>query len=257
MTHSPCRTSRIRGAAAVALALTALWLPVGASAATKGGVVGPLRSNPHTVTPCGVGAGSGVVITSLPAPCTVTMMLGAVTTISLDHGLKWSDPTTSSSVVTVSGQSRSAKGGLSATLSAHAIGAATLSSTGTIICPAGTACPDLARLWTVHVDVVGSLVTPRTVTVSQSDGGRHFTLRRGDRLRLRLLGPTIYTWTAPTASPNGVLRRISSTGGVSAHALFSAAAPGRSEVRTVDNPNCYPQCLPPSRLFYVIVTVTG
>lgn len=246
---------RIRVAVTVVLALSALGLPSSASAAVRVGVAGTSLSSAHAAEPCGLGAGLGVVITSQPEPCTVTMKVGAKAVITLERGLSWATPRGSSGVVAVSEVSRSSQGGLSATLTAVAIGHATLASLGNIVCPAGTACPALARLWTVHVNIVGSLVTRRTVSVTPADGGRHFTLRRGDRLRLRLGGPSIYTWTAPTSSNPGVLRQISSIGGTSASALFVAAAPGTVQVTSVDNPNCYPLCLPPSRLFSVTVTV--
>ena len=247
--------SRLRVAVTVALAFSALGLPSNASAAVKSGVAARSLSSAHAAGPCGVGDGPGVVITSQPEPCTVTIKVGAVTGITLERGFRWAHPKSSSGVVAVSDVSRSATGGLSATLTAAAVGHATLASEGTIVCPSGTACPALVRRWTVHVNVVSSLVTKRTVTVTVVDGGRHFTLRRGDRLRLSLTGPSAYTWTAPISSNSGVLRRVSSAVGANANALFVAAAPGMAQVTTVDNPNCYPLCLPPSRLFSVTVTV--
>ena len=255
MTRLRQNISRIRVAITVALAFSALWLPSSASAAVKGGVVARSLSSAHAAEPCGVGAGPGVVITSQPEPCTVTIKVGVITAITLERGFRWANLKSSSVVVAVSDEARSAIGGLSATLTAVAVGHATLASEGTMVCPPGTACPDLARLWTVHVNVVGRLVTGRTVTVTAADGGRHFTLRRGDRLRLGLIGPSSYTWTAPISSNPGVLRRISATVGANANALFVAAAPGMAQVTSVDNPNCYPLCLPPSRLVSVTVTV--
>jgi hypothetical protein len=95
------------------------------------------------------------------------------------------------------------------------------------------------------------------ILATQSDSGRHFTLRRGDRLVLRLVGPAIYTWSAPTTSNRWVLRRLSANAGMTASATLRAVAPGMVQVRAVDSPNCYPQCLPPSRLFSLSVTVSG
>jgi hypothetical protein len=249
--------ARVRLGATAALVTTVLWLPGVANAAT-GGVtpdIGP--STARAVASCGTGAGAAPTITSSPEPCVVTMKVGAVMGITLDHGFTWSDPRASSRAVTVAGIARSAPGGLSATVSAIVAGTATLSSVGTIVCPAGVACPALARLWSMRVIVVVSLTAPRTILATQADSGRHFTLHRGDRLVLRLAGPAIYTWSAPTTSNRAVLRRLSASSGKTASATFRAVAPGTVQLRAVDSPNCYPLCLPPSRLFSLSVTVTG
>jgi hypothetical protein len=36
---------------------------------------------------------------------------------------------------------------------------------------------------------------------------------------------------------------------------FRALAPGTARISAIGNPACYPQCLMPSRLFFVTVTV--
>lgn len=249
--------ARVRLGATAALVTTALWLPGVAHGATSGATphVGPLAV--RAVAPCGTGAGGALIITSSPEPCVVNLKIGAVMGITLDRGFNWSDPRASSTAVTVAGIAKSAKGGLTATVSANRVGTATLTSVGTIVCPAGVACPALARLWSMRVDVVTSLTTPRTIVATLVDSGRHFWLRRGDRLMLRLVGPTIYTWSAPTTSNRAVLRRLSASAGMTATATFRAVAPGAVQVSAVDSPNCYPLCLPPSRLFSLSVTVTG
>jgi hypothetical protein len=112
--------------------------------------------------------------------------------------------------------------------------------------------------------VAPTTVTPTTVTlgsvtttVTESDSGRSYVLRRGDRLVVNLNGSPIYTWTAPTSSNSLVLPRTTASPGATASSVFLAAVDGQSSVSAVDNPNCYPGCLPPSRLFKVSVTVTG
>ena len=97
--------------------------------------------------------------------------------------------------------------------------------------------------------------SPHTVTVSNAENGHTVTLRVGDTLVIHLTGPASYTWSAPISADPQVLARLSSAGGASASATFRAATPGGTRVTSVDNPNCYPQCLPPSRLYAVTVTV--
>jgi len=80
-------------------------------------------------------------------------------------------------------------------------------------------------------------------------------LHRGDHLIVRLASSSLYAWSAPTSSNEVVLVRIGFSAGASASATFVAKAPGQAEVNAVDTPTCYPQCLPPSRLFTVTVRV--
>lgn len=96
---------------------------------------------------------------------------------------------------------------------------------------------------------------PRTVIVEQIQSGGHYVLHRGDHLIVRLASSSLYAWSAPTSSNEVVLARIGATAGASASATFVAKALGQAEVNAVDNPTCYPQCLPPSRLFTVSVRV--
>ena len=99
--------------------------------------------------------------------------------------------------------------------------------------------------------------TTRTITVTAADSGRSLTLHRGERLAVQLTGPTLYTWTEPASSNMAVLQRKSGSSGGQASALFVATRTGRAMVTATDNPNCYPECLPPSRLFQVSLSVTG
>jgi hypothetical protein len=247
---------RLARAVTVLVAAATLLPGVSAASTPRNGSAG-VGLTPHAVTSCGVVANARMRITSQPQPCTVTIELGARIGISLKRGFQWGNPQSSSRAVRVTGVSHPTAGGLTATLQATALGRATVTSTGTIICPPGQACPMLALLWSLRVIVVRHLSESQTVSVTQDDNARRFTLHHGDRLVIRLTGPTFYTWTAPASSDPSVLRRLMATTASTASASFIAMAPGTSRVTAVDNPNCYPQCLPPSRLFQVSVTVIG
>jgi hypothetical protein len=242
----------------VAAVVTTALLTHGVSSATTArSTSNSHHASAHAATTCGVVANAQARITSQPRPCTVTIEVGARMGVSLDRGFQWGNPQSSSRATTLSAVTHPSGGGLRATLRATALGRATVTSTGTIICPPGQTCPMLALLWSLRVIVVRHLYAPQTISVTQDDSGRHFTLHRGDRLAVRLAGPTFYTWTALNASDPSVLRRVASSTGSTAGASFVAAGPGTAKVSAVDNPNCYPQCLPPSRLFQVSVTVIG
>lgn len=81
--------------------------------------------------------------------------------------------------------------------------------------------------------------------------------RKGDRLKVRLSGSSAYTWTEPATSDKAVLRRTGGSSGPTASATFLATAEGKVDITAIDNPNCYPQCLAPSRLFRVTVSVSA
>ena len=95
----------------------------------------------------------------------------------------------------------------------------------------------------------------RTVTVTQLDSGHSVSLRVGDRLVVRLGATSIYTWSATLSSNPAVLTRLSGTTGAATTTLFLAQRGGRAQVTATDSPTCYPQCLPPSRVFTLVVTV--
>jgi len=97
----------------------------------------------------------------------------------------------------------------------------------------------------------------RTITVTQADSGRSYALHRGDHLIVQLTGPSFYIWTEPSSSNQAVLQRTGGSTGATASAAFVARSTGKATVSAIDNPNCYPQCLPPSRLFEVGVSVVG
>ncbi len=95
----------------------------------------------------------------------------------------------------------------------------------------------------------------RWITVTQADGGRRYSLHEGARLFIQLIGPAIYTWSEPVSSNGTVLERSVGSSGNIATATFVAKSTGQVRVTAIDNPNCYPQCLPPSRLFELTVSV--
>jgi hypothetical protein len=99
--------------------------------------------------------------------------------------------------------------------------------------------------------------SPRTYSATQADSGRTYSLRVGDHLVVKLSGPTIYSWTEITSSNQAVLLRQSASSGATATASLVARAKGEARVTAIDNPNCYPQCLPPSRLFTITTKVVG
>jgi len=95
----------------------------------------------------------------------------------------------------------------------------------------------------------------QSITVTQADSGQRYSLQKGGRLFVQLVGPTDYTWTEPVSSNGAVLERSAGTSGDTATATFIGTSTGQVRVTAVDNPNCYPQCLPPSRLFSITVSV--
>jgi hypothetical protein len=100
-----------------------------------------------------------------------------------------------------------------------------------------------------------SAASPPSITVTQADSGRRFSMHKGARLFIQLTGPAIYTWTEPVSSNPTVLERSVGSSGNIATATFVATSTGQVRVTAIDNPNCYPQCLPPSRLFGIVVSV--
>jgi hypothetical protein len=104
---------------------------------------------------CGVVAASGVAVAPGSTPCLVTVRVGTGVGIDLGPGFAWSDPTSSSAAVRVTDVGRPPAGGLTAVLEADAPGTATVTSSGPVVCTGGGACPALARLWRLEVDVTG------------------------------------------------------------------------------------------------------
>ena len=207
------------------------------------------------VAACGIAESPQFRIVSQPSPCDVVTYVGARISIVLGSGFRWSAPTVGAGRVRVSGLVHAVSGGLSATVRALAVGQTTIRSVGGLVCPPGQACPALARLWSLNVIIVACFSTPVTVGLSASDSGRQFILRRGDRLKVVLRGPANYIWSLPTSTKLSVLQALGASRGNVARATFVAIRRGRGSINATDAANCYPECLPPSRLFTLSVVV--
>ncbi len=126
--------------------------------------------------------------------------------------------------------------------------------------------PDLAVLagrYTFNANFLGKalhsttsfvLTRPSSVTVTLADSGRHYVLAVGDLLTVNLSAPSLI-WTAAVSSDPRVLISLPEMNPVAGLFAFRALAPGTARVSAVGNPVCYPECLMPSRLFFVTVTV--
>jgi hypothetical protein len=96
-----------------------------------------------------------------------------------------------------------------------------------------------------------------SVALSNGDNNTSITVHVGTSVVVSLSPSPSYRWSEP-ASSNGAA--LGQTGGAanpdgSATGSFMATSPGQAQLSAVENANCYPQCLPPSRLWRVMVTV--
>ena len=98
------------------------------------------------------------------------------------------------------------------------------------------------------------LTRTHTVTATLADSGHRYALAVGDLLTVRL-PTTTYVWTKAVSSNPRVLVDVPEMNPVGGLYVFRALAPGTARVSAVGNPACYPQCLMPSRLFVVTVSV--
>jgi hypothetical protein len=98
------------------------------------------------------------------------------------------------------------------------------------------------------------LTRPRSVTVTLADSGHHYALAVGDLLMVRLIASPM-VWTTAASSDPRVLISLPEMNPLAGLFVFRALALGTARVSAVGNPTCYPQCLMPSRLFFVDVTV--
>ena len=134
----------------------------------------PVPSGPATER-CGVVASAGVVVNPGTEPCTAVMDSGFTAHIELRRGFTWGDPVTDTvsdpvtgtdtvtdtvsdtgtgtGTVRVSSITRPADGGLRAKILAVHTGRATVTASGGVACDPGKACPALARVWTLFVEV--------------------------------------------------------------------------------------------------------
>ncbi|MFI5035086.1 MAG: hypothetical protein ACHQFZ_02645 [Acidimicrobiales bacterium] len=100
-----------------------------------------------------------------------------------------------------------------------------------------------------------TLSRPRDVALSSTDSGRHVTLAVGDQVEVNLPSSGIYVWTTPRTSNSHVLSPVAGGHGPPGVTLFRARAVGSATLNATANPSCYPECLAPSRLWRVTVTV--
>jgi hypothetical protein len=98
------------------------------------------------------------------------------------------------------------------------------------------------------------LTRTRSVTVTQDDSGHHYLLAEGDLLTVRLIASSL-VWSMAVSSDSRILISLAEANPVAGLFVFRALAPGTARVSAVGNPVCYPQCLMPSQLFFVTVTV--
>ena len=93
-----------------------------------------------------------------------------------------------------------------------------------------------------------------TVVANLADSARRVTLALGATLVVRAGVQGLYVLSAPTSSARLATRL--SLGGTTILALFVARAAGTALVQATGTPACYPQCLMPSRLYQLRVTIT-
>ena len=227
------------------------------------GLVGPrfgasasaTSAPPNLSAACGLATGTQYRALVRTEPCVISLAVGDSFRLALDKSFRWGGLHASSGAVHESTASGPPSGGLSSIVTARSVGRVTLSATGVMVCAPGVACPALARLWVLQVVVTASRSTPVNLAVAVTDSGRQYYLRVGDHLLFKLVGPGAYLWKPLVSSAPKVLAVVSSRGGSVAYANVVGRSPGRSVASAIDNPRCYPQCLPPSRIFQVSVIV--
>lgn len=101
---------------------------------------------------------------------------------------------------------------------------------------------------------LGTRSAQPTVVADLAGNSARVTIARGATLVVRLGARGPYLWSAPTSS-SPLTKRLS-LGGATALALFVARATGSAVVRSTGTPACYPQCLMPSQLYQLRVTIT-
>ncbi len=95
----------------------------------------------------------------------------------------------------------------------------------------------------------------RSLRLGLADGGGWYALVVGGRLAVTLEGSAVYRWTVPASSRPDLLGVVAGSSGSTATGTLVARSPGTAIVTATGTPACYPQCLLPSRLFRVTVTV--
>jgi len=126
--------------------------PPGGSPTSSTSTSGPTTTGP-AAGQCGVVVSPDAVITAEPEPCSVLTHVGATIHVVLEPGFRWADPKSDSSTIEVVNVTRQSSGRVDADLRAVRVGQATVSATGSVLCPPGQPCPALVRLWALHVTV--------------------------------------------------------------------------------------------------------
>ena len=108
---------------------------------------------------------------------------------------------------------------------------------------------------TTDTALVLGVPTTTTRVITPADSGGKVKLRRGQRLVTRFPSSSFYRWSVPQSSNSGSLVRQSTASNGGATSIFLARNTGVAKVSAVGTPFCYPECLAPSRLFTIDVTV--
>lgn len=95
------------------------------------------------------------------------------------------------------------------------------------------------------------------LTLTQSDSGNSYRLRKGGGLEVQLSGPSGVTWTEPVSSNPAVLQPTGGSSGATATASFVAAAKGKAQVTATGTFSCSSVCALPIVEFEVRVSVVG
>lgn len=109
---------------------------------------------------------------------------------------------------------------------------------------------------TTETTFVLGVSTSTTRVESPGDSGRKVTLQRGQRLVTRFPSASFFKWSVPQSSNSAALVRQDTASGGGATSIFLARNAGFAKIRAVGTPFCYPQCLAPSRLFTIDVTIS-
>jgi len=97
--------------------------------------------------------------------------------------------------------------------------------------------------------------TSTTLVETPGDSGRKVTLKRGQRLVTRFPSSSFLKWSVPQSSNSAALVRQDTASDGGATSIFLARNAGIAKISAVGTPICYPQCLAPSRLFTIDVTI--
>ena len=111
-------------------------------------------------------------------------------------------------------------------------------STLLAVCVVGGMFAGFAMGGTAGARPVAAVTPSRTITVTQADSGRSYTLHKGDHLDVQLSVPSGFIWTEPASSDQSVLHRTGGSSGSTATGTFVAKSKGKVEVTAIGKPNC-------------------